>query len=533
MESCREPYEGNEPFVFFSYCRRNSDLAYPIIDGLLRAGCRVWYDRGIRAGADWPEYIAKKLEDCAAFAVLLTEESEESTNCKNEFTMASQLQKPMVAMKTESVVLDFGVVLNLGGNEPLIVEKFSDKALVDTLLGRSELKSSMGAASRIEEDIEDDSEEELEVKPEEETKIKQEEKKEEEIEVKPEEIEDKPEEIEVEPEKIEDKPESGSAQPHALKKRLEQSGAKECREIASQAVQQAEALKEERKQKEAELLALQQRIAELQEEERQHRALAAEAEALAKEKEREYPLPLRIIRLSTGESRKETRAALTLGYGEGCTVSFRQSTRREPAPDYGDDPTVSSRQDIQGDLTLGYGDDRTVSVADSGRDKLHLAYADGGYAWEKGKKRQRLENPCVLTLGEEPIYLAWGPETVRIEAEGLRWLYAPGFNEYLLLQPGDTLLGRNGGWNGEALQNGRVSYDHLLLHRVGEGESGSVTVEDHGREGRGSTNGTDVNGKRIRARKAVTLYEGDRITLGTGEVVLEYHCYEGSGGRKR
>ena len=511
MESCREPYEGNEPFVFFSYCRRNSDLAYPIIDGLLRAGCRVWYDRGIRAGADWPEYIAKKLEDCAAFAVLLTEESEESTNCKNEFTMASQLQKPMVAMKTESVVLDFGVVLNLGGNEPLIVEKFSGKALVDTLLGRSELKSSMGAAAAPIPAPEPVDEPAPTPEP---------------TPIPAPEPEPAPESA-PEPEPVQ--PQSVSA----LKKRLEQSGAEECREIASQAVQQAEALKEERKQKEAELLTLQQRIAELQEEERQHRALAAEAEALAKEKEREYPLPLRIIRLSTGESRKETRSALTLGYGEGCTVSFRQSTRREPAPDYGDDPTVSSRQDIQGDLTLGYGDDRTVSVADSGRDKLHLVYADGGYAWEKGKKRQRLENPCVLTLGEEPIYLAWGPETVRIEAEGLRWLYAPGFNEYLLLQPGDTLLGRNGGWNGEALQNGRVSYDHLLLHRVGEGESGSVTVEDHGREGHGSTNGTDVNGKRIGVRKAVTLYEGNRITLGTGEVVLEYHCYEGSGGRKR
>ena len=65
---CRaKPYEGSEPFIFFSYCHKDSAVVYPLIEALTQMGYRIWFDSGITIGDEWPEVIADKLENCAAF----------------------------------------------------------------------------------------------------------------------------------------------------------------------------------------------------------------------------------------------------------------------------------------------------------------------------------------------------------------------------------------------------------------------------------------------------------------------------------
>ena len=70
---CRAtPYQGQEPFAFFSYCHKDSDRVYPLIEELTALGYRIWFDEGIGIGDEWPEVIARKLEESNTFLVAMT-----------------------------------------------------------------------------------------------------------------------------------------------------------------------------------------------------------------------------------------------------------------------------------------------------------------------------------------------------------------------------------------------------------------------------------------------------------------------------
>ena len=51
-------YEGSEPYIFVSYAHKDAAMVMPLITGLQDRGFRVWFDAGIEAGTEWPEYIA-------------------------------------------------------------------------------------------------------------------------------------------------------------------------------------------------------------------------------------------------------------------------------------------------------------------------------------------------------------------------------------------------------------------------------------------------------------------------------------------
>lgn len=40
------PYEGNEPYLYYAFCQSDAAKAVPVLEGLYRRGCRVWYDSG-------------------------------------------------------------------------------------------------------------------------------------------------------------------------------------------------------------------------------------------------------------------------------------------------------------------------------------------------------------------------------------------------------------------------------------------------------------------------------------------------------
>lgn len=59
MKRCSvRPYEGDENYIFISYCHKDKAKVFPIIEQLAKDGFRVWYDEGIAPGEDWPEVIA-------------------------------------------------------------------------------------------------------------------------------------------------------------------------------------------------------------------------------------------------------------------------------------------------------------------------------------------------------------------------------------------------------------------------------------------------------------------------------------------
>lgn len=107
------PYEGSEPFLFFSYCHEDTALAQSVLQRMAAEGCRIWYDDGIHPGDDWPEVVADHLNRSAGFIAWITPAAAASHNCRNELTLAVELRKPVVSVITEDFPLSLGTRLQL------------------------------------------------------------------------------------------------------------------------------------------------------------------------------------------------------------------------------------------------------------------------------------------------------------------------------------------------------------------------------------------------------------------------------------
>lgn len=91
---CRAiPYEGKEPYIFLSYCHKDANIVYPLVEQMVKDGFRIWYDDGNRAGDDWLENIANHLNRCAVCLAMISENSSVSHNCKSEINEALEWKK--------------------------------------------------------------------------------------------------------------------------------------------------------------------------------------------------------------------------------------------------------------------------------------------------------------------------------------------------------------------------------------------------------------------------------------------------------
>lgn len=112
---CRAiPYEGKEPYVFLSYCHKDRDLVYPLLEQMVRDGYRVWYDDGNHAGDDWLENIANHLNNCKVCVAMISEKSANSHNCRNEISFAIECKKKVLAVLLENFHMPMGMRLQLG-----------------------------------------------------------------------------------------------------------------------------------------------------------------------------------------------------------------------------------------------------------------------------------------------------------------------------------------------------------------------------------------------------------------------------------
>ena len=128
-------YNGNENYIFVSYAHNDSSRVLPIIDALSKNGYRVWYDSGIEAGTEWPEYIESRLMDATAVLVFMTPSAVESRNCRNEINFALELKKEVLVIYLEETSLLKGMRLQLNSTQSLFRSHHkSDETLVDELL---------------------------------------------------------------------------------------------------------------------------------------------------------------------------------------------------------------------------------------------------------------------------------------------------------------------------------------------------------------------------------------------------------------
>lgn len=109
-----EAYRGPEPYVFVSYAHKDSPSVFSDMKWLNDRGYRVWYDEGIDPGHDWPEYIARALDNCLVFLVFISPRAVESHNVRNEINFAINRRKPFIAIHVEQTKLPMGLELQLG-----------------------------------------------------------------------------------------------------------------------------------------------------------------------------------------------------------------------------------------------------------------------------------------------------------------------------------------------------------------------------------------------------------------------------------
>lgn len=122
MKCNARPYDGNEPYIFFSYCHEDGEQIYPIIEQMIDDGYRIWYDDGLRPGDEWPERIARMLDGCDICVAALSRKFSESHNCKNELTFAINNQKPLLVIKLEDFPMSMGMRLQLANTQ--YIEKY-------------------------------------------------------------------------------------------------------------------------------------------------------------------------------------------------------------------------------------------------------------------------------------------------------------------------------------------------------------------------------------------------------------------------
>lgn len=104
-----------EPYCFISYSHADKDKVLPILKELTENGCRIWYDRQIRSGTVWANYISEWLthENCRRFIVFISKNSVVSENVQDEVHVAHKHKKKRLVIYLEDIELSGGLELQL------------------------------------------------------------------------------------------------------------------------------------------------------------------------------------------------------------------------------------------------------------------------------------------------------------------------------------------------------------------------------------------------------------------------------------
>ena len=120
------PYEGTDPYLFISYAHRDYDRIEPILRELAARGYRFWYDEGIDPGTEWPESIARHLENSSACLSFITPHSAASNNCRREIHFALSRNIPLLTVYLEETKISSGLEMQLSSNQSVMAYRYPD-----------------------------------------------------------------------------------------------------------------------------------------------------------------------------------------------------------------------------------------------------------------------------------------------------------------------------------------------------------------------------------------------------------------------
>ena len=98
-------YEGYKPFAFLSHSHCDLHRVRYYIEGLHRAGFRIWFDTGIFTGASWPENRAFHIQECECFICFMSDDSINSFEMIDELRFAESFKKHILLVYLEECVL--------------------------------------------------------------------------------------------------------------------------------------------------------------------------------------------------------------------------------------------------------------------------------------------------------------------------------------------------------------------------------------------------------------------------------------------
>ena len=110
--SPEEPYEGEEGFLYVSFAESDRLKAYRIITNMQEHRYRVWYDNGKNAGSR-DDLIAEKIGQCACMIALISPSYIDSDACRDEISMARDLNRERLLVYLEKTKLSPGMAMRL------------------------------------------------------------------------------------------------------------------------------------------------------------------------------------------------------------------------------------------------------------------------------------------------------------------------------------------------------------------------------------------------------------------------------------
>lgn len=130
-----ELYEGDEGYAFISYAHRDSNIVLPIVSRLYDSGLRVWFDDGIEAGSEWPEYLAEHLANAAVVIAFVSKSFNDSKYCRREIHFATKLNKPIICIYIDDSKLSYGLEMELTSTQGFKRANYnSDVQLIQNIL---------------------------------------------------------------------------------------------------------------------------------------------------------------------------------------------------------------------------------------------------------------------------------------------------------------------------------------------------------------------------------------------------------------
>lgn len=126
-------YHGDKSYAFLSYAHKDQAEVYEIISKLQSNDARIWFDKGLEIGGEWPEEIANHLINSSVVLVMLSSNSIQSSNVRREVNLALSENKSIIVVRLDEVSLSPGMKLQFGLYQMVLRNQYDEQNFIELL----------------------------------------------------------------------------------------------------------------------------------------------------------------------------------------------------------------------------------------------------------------------------------------------------------------------------------------------------------------------------------------------------------------